>query len=412
MNILHLVAGNLSGGAARGAHWLHRGLRELGVESFMLNNSRMNLSDKAVTSLADTSLQKAKFLLLSRIGSLPKKFYPKRKPWIFNTGFDGVDFTHHPAYRSADIIHLHWINGLVAMRTLRKVKKPVVWTMRDMWPLTGGCHYTMDCERYILGCGGCPQLGSNFKWDLSSVVVSNKKESLPKDLRLVGISHWLSDCARNSAVFRGVQIQTISNNIDTSKFYPIETSVAREVLGLPHNKKIVLIGAQSVTDFYKGFDLFIDAMNELQQDDIQILIFGRVGHYEESALPNPMIKLGFLSDFISLRIAYSAADVFVAPSRMDAFGKTIVESMACGTPVVCFDSTGPADIVDHKVTGYKAKPFEVIDLANGINWVLTQNEVESKYLRLASRNRAVTDFDSEVIAAQYVELYKELLGVN
>jgi len=119
--------------------------------------------------------------------------------------------------------------------------------------------------------------------------------------------------------------------------------------------------------------------------------------------------LGFLTDAISLRLAYSAADLFVAPSLMEAFGKTLAEAQACGTPVVCFDATGPKDIVEHQLTGYKAQPFKSNDLARGIKWILDLPRDQYELMRDHSRKRAVKYFDSLVIAKQYQELYEEML---
>lgn len=410
INVLHLASGELTGGAARGAYWLHQGMLEIGIKSFFLNTGRQASCDKTLESLVSTDLKKIISSISSRVGQLPKILYPSRKSWVFNTGFDGIDFTQHPFYKQADVLHLHWVNGLVAMHTLRKVKKPIVWTMRDMWPLTGGCHYSMDCNRYTSGCGKCPQLGSNREWDLSSVVVANKRFSLPKDVRIVGISNWLSNCAKRSWALKDFQIQTISNNINTSDFVPLDPMLARDVLMLPRDKKIVLIGAQSVSDFYKGFDLFQAALAEVKRKDLYIVFFGHASHQNNSIPTHPNRSLGFLSDSVSLRLAYSAADLFISPSRMEAFGKTLVESMACGTPVVCFDATGPADIVEHRVTGYKAKPFEASDLTRGIEWVLSQNEHCIEKMRVASRDRAVTLFDSKVIATEYSKLYGKLIN--
>ena len=409
MKILHLVSGPISEGAARGAYWLHRGLVGLGVDSFLLNNSREQYQDVSVASLADTSARKIKSMLLPQLGGAPKYFYRKRKPWIFNTGFEGFDFTKHPHFEAADVIHLHWINGLVAMRTLRKIGKPIIWTLRDMWPFTGGCHYSMECNRYELGCGQCPQLGSSYTRDLSRLVVSNKRRSLPKDMRIVGVSDWLSDCARRSTLFQEFQIQTISNNIHSEEYFPVESEKARDVLGLPKNKKIVLIGAKSVDDFYKGFDLLIAALSQVKTENIHVVLFGLSSPEIVASMPFPLTELGFLSDTISLRLAYSAADVFIAPSRMDAFPKTPAESMACGTPVVCFDATGLADIVEHKVTGIKATPFDALDLARGVDWVLSLSPTRQQQIRAQSRERAKSQFDSKVIAAQYLKVYEEML---
>jgi glycosyltransferase involved in cell wall biosynthesis len=407
MNVLHFVAGELTGGAARGAYWLHRGLREIGVDSHLMTNGRETYEDPSVISLNTSVSHKVKFSLLSRVGNIPTQLYRNRKGLAYNTGVAGIDITKHSLYERADIIHLHWINGLVAMHSLRKVKKPLIWTIRDMWPMTGGCHYSMECDRYTTGCGKCPQLGSTHERDLSLAVVQYKKKMLPQAMRLVGISQWLSECAEESAVFRGYNISTISNNINTNEFFPVEKAHAQQMLGLSTEKKIVLIGSTRLNDFYKGFSLFSDALRYLDLSGIHLVVFGKVVDEDIRELGIEYTILGKLTDTIALRLAYSAADVFVAPSRMDAFGKTLAESLACGTPVVCFDATGPKDIVSHKETGYKAVPFEPEDLAAGIDWVLSCSVDKYADLGTASRKRAVEYFDSKVIAMQYKKLYEE-----
>jgi glycosyltransferase involved in cell wall biosynthesis len=412
MKVLHLVAGELSGGAARGAYWLHRAEVDLGIDSTLLTNGRDDLGDTSVVALGSTRAKRALAAVGAEVGRLPTYLYPNREKRIFNTGFYGLDFTRHPAYKSADLLHLHWINGLVAMRTLKKVRKPIVWTMRDMWPMTGGCHYAMggECDRYRVGCGKCPQLGSGMVMDLSRFVVANKIAALPMSMQLIGISHWLSDRARESRVFSGNPVETISNNIDTRLFFPVEPCVARSILGIPRGRRIVLIGAQWVSDFYKGFDLFAQAMQRIDTQEVHLVLFGNVRHRDVKELGVAYSDLGFLSDTVSLRLAYAAADVFVAPSRLEAFGKTLAEAMACGTPVVCFDATGTSDIVEHGVTGYKAKPFVSADLARGIAWVLSRTDEQHQEMREKARARAVALFDSRVIAEQYRDLYERMLG--
>jgi glycosyltransferase involved in cell wall biosynthesis len=412
MRVLHLVAGELTGGAARGAYWLHLALREIGVDSEILTNGRSKSNDPSVIRLHRGLPQQVKSFFSYRLTDLLLHLYPTRHRVIFSTGFHGTNFTKHPAYSNADIIHLHWINELVSMRALHKVKKPLVWTMRDMWPFTGGCHVgaAFNCDRYRFGCGQCPQLRSRSTWDLTRVVIANKRAALPRHLHAIGISQWLTQCARDSSVFKGLSVETISNNIDTRQFSPVDKAVARDALGLPRQGNLILVGAENISHYHKGFDLFILSLRALRRQDISLLLFGESSTLELSAISVTSTHLGFLSDTISLRLAYSAADVFVAPSRTDAFGKTLAEAMACGTPVVCFDATGPRDIVEHKATGYRARPFDPEDLANGIQWVLERSPEEQTRLRRAARTRAVTHFDSRVIAEQYHFLYQRLVG--
>lgn len=409
MKILHFVAGELTGGAARGAYWLHSAQRELGLDSVLLTSGRYNYHDPSVIALADSPLSILKSSLAARAGTWPVKLYKQPNPWIFNTGFVGRSVLSHPAYRAAEIIHLHWIPGLVSLRSLSRIDKPIVWTLRDMWPMTGGCHYSMECERYTVGCGQCPQLGSARDRDLSKLVVATKVRAIPEGIRVVGISKWISECAERSKVFRGARIQTIPNNIDTREFYPIEKAVARQALGVGANQRVLLAGATKISSFYKGFDLLVRALQSSELSDCVLFLFGDVTPDDLSDIPIPVHRLGYLTDAVALRLAYSAADVFVAPSRMDAFGKTLAEAMACGTPVVCFDATGPSDIVVHRETGYKSKPGDAADLARGIAWVLRANEEQEQGIRSASRNRAVNFFDARVIAGQYEKLYTTLL---
>jgi len=410
MKVVHVFTGPMTDGAARGAYWLHLGLKKLGVDSTILTSGHSPANDTSIVSLAATFLPVLRLALLTRLSNLPTRLYRNRQSRLFNTGFLGIDFTRNPSYRDANVVHLHWVNGLVGMRTLRKIVKPVIWTMRDMWPMTGGCHYAMECERYRDGCGRCPQLGSRHENDLTRWVVKNKKASLPKHIRMVGISHWLSECAEQSCVFRGFPIATINNNVDTEQFFPLDQFFARIALKLPGHKKIVLVGSHQITEFYKGFALFLDSLETLDMTNIHVVIFGNALREELSHIKASYTYLGFLFDAASLRLAYSAADVFVAPSRMDAFGKTIVEAMACGCPVVCFDATGPRDIVVHQVTGYKAAPFESSDLGAGIQWVLSRSAWSTTWLRAQARKWAQEQFDSSLVAQQYLALYERLVA--
>lgn len=409
MNILHIVAGELNKGAARGAYWLHRGLLDLGINSQILTSSVETYSDKTVNSIVTNKKEKLLKLLRRQADHSVRKLYSKSKKNIFSTGLFGYDFTKTEEYQEADIVHLHWIcDGLVNLRHLSKVNKPLIWTMRDMWPMTGGCHYSIECDFYQSGCGKCPQLGSRQNLDLSTFILQRKRKYIPKTTKIVGISHWLSNCARKSTLFQDFDVRTIHNNVSTQEFFPIQKSVARQILGLAQNQSIVLTGAQRLDNFYKGFDSYLQALKCLKSKPL-LLFFGKLDPEIVKSLDYDHVNLGFLHDTVSLRLAYSAADLFVAPSRMDAFGKTLAESMACGTPVVCFDATGPQDIVDHQKNGYKAKPFDPKDLAQGIEWTLANDERRQK-LAVNAQQKVKEKFDVPVIAKEYEVLYKELLN--
>jgi len=411
MKVLHIIGGELTGGAAKGAHWLHKGLLKLGVDSRILTNSTETHNDLIVESIAQTKRQKIVKKLRSELDLMPVAFYKKRKKIIFSSALFGYDFTRHPLYEWADIINLHWINGgFVNIKHLSKVKKPIIWTMRDMWPMTGGCHYSMKCNNYENGCGYCEQLGSKNKYDLSWLVVRRKKKYIPKHIVMAGISNWISSCAKKSYLFKDYRIETLYNNIDSQEFLTIDKNIAKEILNIPKDKKIILAGAKELDSFYKGFKKYLEAIKKLHETSKYFLLFfGKLDKLLINNIEFEYKNLGYLSDTISLCLAYSAADVFVAPSIMEAFGKTLTEAMACSTPVVAFDATGPKDIINHQKNGYLVKPFDTVDLANGIEWVLKDRDRWKKLCQNA-REKVEKEFDITKVAKSYTDLYEDVLG--
>ncbi len=414
MKILHVIAGDLTGGAARGAYWLHQSLLSIRVDSSVIVQ-KGQYNDPTVFSMETNTMNKLGIRLISKINSkinsAPLRFlYQDRKKTPFSTGFGGNDIRQHPAFKSADIIHLHWINaGMINFKLLKSFHKPIIWTMRDMWPFTGGCHYALDCDKYEDRCGACPQLNSDYQYDLSRWIWKRKCSNLPESLHLVAISNWLGDVAQNSSIFSNYQVKVIPNGIDIKVFKPVDKIQAKKILNLPLDKPVILLGAKNVHDSYKGFPEFIKAVDFLRDKDFHFVLFGKVDCGVLDKVQIPYTNLGSFQDELALRLVYSAADVFVAPSIQEAFGKTLVESMACGTPVVAFNATGPKDIVTHKETGYLATPFEPEDLARGIKWVL-EDEERKKCLSQKAREKAEMCFDVKQVAQQYLKLYEEVLG--
>lgn len=407
IKVLHVVAGDLNEGAARGAYWLHQGLLKYEVESRMIVQYD-DSKDPAVKQIYDNKFHN--LLVLSRIvlDRLPVILYHKREKSIFSTGISGFDIRKLSDYQWADIIHLHWINnGMINVKLLNKIDKPIVWTMRDMWPMTGGCHYSMACRGYEYRCGNCMVLKSDNKHDLSRYVLKRKEKYYPENLHFVAISSWLRGCAEKSHLLKYFYIDLIPNGVDTKEFFPIDKKTARKILGIPMGKKIVLVGAANINDKYKGFDKFRNSISH-SKEEYFFLFFGKLNDEDLNGLNIDYKSLGFLKDNISLRLAYSAADVFVAPSIQEAFGKTIIESMACSTPVVAFDATGPRDIIDHKNTGYLAEPFEPEDLARGIDWVLEDAE-RCHQLSYQSKTKVENEFSVSVVAQKYIQLYKKII---
>lgn len=414
--VMHLSTSDIDGGAARAAFRLHRGLREHGVNSQML--VRAKASDDRSVKVASSFQTK----LAPTLDKLPLRHYSRQRAEIAPSPFSPQWFPDSLArtieQSEANIVHLHWIcNGFLQIESLRKMRSPLVWTLHDMWPFTGGCHYNQECDRYTDSCGKCPQLGSSRQRDLSQRVLTRKKHAWRDlDLTIVTPSRWFKTCAAESALFRHRRIEVIPHGLDTERFQPYDPALARQLLALPQDKKLILFGASSgvTNDERKGFQYLkraLLALGDAERSQIELVMFGISWTEPEVDVGCPVRYLGRLKDDLTLALAYSAADVMVVPSKQESFGQTASEALACGTPVVAFRATGLMDIVEHEVVGYLADPFEAEDLARGITWVLADRDRYQRTCRNA-REKVEREFTLELQAKRHLDLYTELLSRN
>jgi glycosyltransferase involved in cell wall biosynthesis len=311
----------------------------------------------------------------------------------------------------ADILHLHWVQQeMLSISDVGRLKKPLVWTLHDMWAFCGAEHYTEDLRwKYGYKKNNRPLYESGF--DLNRWVWNRKHKHWSKPIQIITPSKWLAQCVRDSVLMHDWPVQVIPNTLDIERWKPIEQSLARDLLGLPRDVPIILFGAMDGgRNRLKGFDLLQSAINHLRGElkEAHLVVFGQLAPSHSQDLGFPIHYTGHLHDDLSLRILYSAADVMLVPSRQEAFGQTASEAHACGTPVVAFNTGGLSDIVSHEITGYLANPFDVEDLANGVKWVFSNNERLS-FLRANSRERAVNLFAYSVVAPQYRNVYNQVL---
>jgi glycosyltransferase involved in cell wall biosynthesis len=309
---------------------------------------------------------------------------------------------------SKQIINLHWINGLLSIKEIGSINKPVVWTLHDMWAFCGCEHYTTE-SRWRDGYSESNRLEHEFSSDINRRAWDQKRMHWSSPMHIVSPSHWLAHCVRQSALMRDWPVSVIPYPIDTEFWTPLPQSLARKLLGLPERVPLVLFGAFGAgRDPRKGFDLLRDALENLRADipDLELAVFGQADAHTLTDLGLRTHFSGHLDDDTRLRAMYSAADVFVLPSRQDNLPNTGIEALACGTPVVAFDTGGMPDIVIHKKTGYLSKPFDTDDLAKGISWVLENSKTEE--LRERSRTFAVQQFSCSSVAAKYASIYQAL----
>lgn len=411
MNVLHLSTYDSLGGAARAALRLHLGLNNIGVESQMLVAVN-DLKHASVTSIS-SRYEQGITRLRSIIDALPLKLYTKRKKSLISPAWLPEKLSKKIDLLNPDIINLHWVcNGFMRIEMLREINKPIIWTLHDMWPFTGGCHYDDDCGKYQIECGRCPQIGSERENDFSRWVWRRKKKGW-KDLSftIIAPSRWLSKCASTSSLFRQCRIEVIPNGLDPNLYKPIDKRIGRKLLSLPQDKKIILFGGMNASgDKRKGFRFLSSALEILKRSNLNadMVIFGETVTEKFPDIGCKTHVLGNLQDDLQIAMAYGVADVFLAPSTQDNLPNTVMEALACGTPCVAFDIGGMPDMIEHKKNGYLAKPYEPEDLARGIEWILAE-EKRHQSLSREARLRVENEFDMNFVAQKYLDLYKSVL---
>ena len=412
MKVLIVNTYDILGGAARAAYRLHRSLLSAGIDSKMLVQTKKGDDYIVIPVYGSNKIGKAFYLIRPTLDQIPLKFYKNR----IKTPFSPAWFSFSRVIKkinemNPDIVHLHWIaGGMIKIEELSKIKKPIVWTLHDNWAFTGGCHIKWSCEKYIYSCGACPVLGSDKEYDLSRTIW-NRKNKVFKKIKMVTVSpsKWLYDCSKKSSLLKDKRHKVIPNPIDVDLFKPVDKSVSRKILNLPQDKKLIAFGAISATsDINKGFKELSEALYKVaDKKNIELVVFGSS---EQQNPPNFGFKthyLGHLHDDISLITLYNAIDVMVVPSLQENLSNTIMESLACGTPVVAFNTGGNSDMIEHLKNGYLARPFDTDDLKNGIEWVLNTPNYDE--LCKNAREKVLREFDSKIVAKKYIELYEEVL---
>ena len=410
MRPLILSANDKGGGAGIAATRLHNGLRELNVDSQMLVQRKMSGSPLIqsteskvgrVFGLIQPHLDRAPVNLLGGVSEL---FHPQWVPAFWQK---------RPSSLTPDLINLHWVcDGFISVEAIGQLPYPIVWTLHDMWPLTGGCHYSDQCKRYTTHCGNCPTLKSSKNFDLSRLVWKRKQLAWrDQPIVVVSPSRWLAKCAGESSLFMSRRIEVIPNGIDLHRFKPIDKQLARQILNLPSEKLIVLFGAMSGSK-RKGAHHLKAALSILAARglNVELAVFGNQQQYQELASFRTNY-LGHLADEATLCLSYAAADVFVAPSEQDNLPNTMTEAMASGTPCVAFNIGGMADIIDNGINGYLAQPFDVADLANGIASIIA-SDWHRIFFSMEARKKAELRFDIKHMSENYAKLFEEILEAS
>lgn len=419
MRVLIVSTSEKAGGAALAAERLVEALINNGVKTKMLVAEKV--TDSINVAQLPNKLRYNINFLWERWCLFLKLHFSRKNLFAIDIANAGTDITRLPEFKEADIIHLHWINqGMLSLSGIRKILvsgKPVVWTMHDIWPATALCHITLGCNNFKSACRKCkylPSGGSNN--DLSARVWQRKQNMLKgHTVHFVACSKWLENEAKQSALLKRHVVKSIPNTIDTQVFAKSDKKTARERLGLPQDKRLVLFVSQRVTNEFKGMDYLVEACNKLTaenkkwKENTAMVILG--GHAEEVAerfAPLPVIPLGYINDTQSVVDAYNAADIFVLPSLSENLPNTIMEAMACGVPCVGFDIGGIPEEIDHKLNGYVARYRDADDLAAGLYW--TVYEANHELLSANASAKVHSTYSQQSVAKKYISLYREALA--
>lgn len=407
MNVLHLSFRDNAGGSGRAAYRLHRSLQARGFTSRMLV-ARRSTKDADVQLITFGLLKKLDDLCgaISRPLALDSVFYPS-----------SFALKYRPWFREADVIQIYNTHGGYLSHTAFpgwSRERPLVWRLSDMWAFTGHCAYSYECERWKTGCGACPHLDNPYLlardstallWKIKKAVYARSK------LTIVAPSQWMAECVKASPLLGHFTVRLIPNGIDTALFHPMRRA-AREVLGLDPDKKLILFGAELVTQERKGVKYFIEALERLDpvwRGKIAVLLVG-LGS-DRLALPPGFEakRFGMVNDDRLVAAIYAAADITVMTTLADNLPNALLEALACGTPAVAFKIGGVPDAVRHLETGWLAAPRSAEEVATGLETLLEDDALRGR-LGVRAREVAVSEYTLELQAGRFAALYEGVVS--
>jgi glycosyltransferase involved in cell wall biosynthesis len=419
VRVVHVSTHDIVGGAARAAMRIHRSLLGIGVDSAMRVAVRHG-SDPGVEPVPiDRGLPaRVRRWLLRRRMAADWRPYEGARPRGFDRFSDdraelGLDLPRR--LPTADVVHLHWVADFVDYGSFfprLDPRTPLVWTLHDMAPLTGGCHYDAECGRFTHGCGACPQLGSTGADDLSRAIWGRKAGALERvetgRMHLVAGSRWLQERAAVSPLLGRFPSSVFPYGIDTDTFAPGDRHGARAGLGIEPGERVVLFVADSVENHRKGFGALLEAIRLIPAErEVRVVSIG--GGDPPAVGARRHLHLGRIDDDRALAEVYNAADLFVIPSLQEAYGQTALEAISCGTPAVGFDNGGMRELIRPGETGALVPTGDAAALAASIDALLA-DEPRLAEMRRRCREVALRDHSLAGEARHYLRIYKGLLG--
>lgn len=421
MKVTLINTADAGGGAPAACMRLLHALRLQGADARLLVQYKKTNSN-AVTGIVNSAVSKLKAnftFLAERIPFILFHEKDKAVRFAFSPANAGTSIIDNPLIKDADVLHLHWTNsGFLSITDLKELintGKPIIWTLHDMWTFTGGCHYSGTCERFKSECGNCPFLRDASENDLSHKGWLRKAAMYEgaKNINFVTCSNWLAGVARTSSLISQFPINAIPNPIDIDVFSPRDKVTERKKRGIRPDAKIILFGAANINDKRKGIKYLVEALHLLKQSnrdtsDVEVVIFGKNKHFDVTQLPFPVHQLNIITNENELAGIYSIADVFITTSLEDNLPNMVMEAMACGTPIVAFNTGGVPEMIDHLQNGYLADLASAQGIADGISEILYVADTEK--LAANARQKVLANYTNDKVANQYIELYRSVLN--
>jgi glycosyltransferase involved in cell wall biosynthesis len=409
--IIHFSGTYINDGATKSVINLNNFLnlkKEIQSKIFMLNaNSEIYPN---IDYLNKKFLSKLNFKFKNIIHNLLIRFFKKEYSFAFFLDYIKSDILNILKKENPNIVHFHWIPRSIELKDIKKINQKIIITMRDYWLITGGCNYPVNCTKFYKYCNTCPHLRFSIKKDLSYFQFKRKRKELldlKRKLHIVVLSKEMKKELLKLNIFSKKNISLIPNSVDNNKFFKTDKLIERKKLKIFTQKKIVLFGAQNLEQEWKGLKFLMDILKLKDNSNLYLLTFGIISNSSKNIINNYIEAkhFGYCNDD-KLRSIYNAADVFLFCSTIEAFGKVILESLFCHTPVLAFDKYAAKDIITHGKDGYLARYNDVKDFYNGISICLS----------LANKNstreykKKINTFNQDSVGRKYLNLYNSILS--
>lgn len=401
MRVLHINTSD-TGGAGKAVIRLMNGLLDTNIANdlLVLYNYQQHPHIHKFSPDTNTLFKKLQFSLKYRLHqySQKKALNGKNQDYeVFSFPESLYNIPSHPLFQQADIIHLHWVAGFVDYPSFfRHCNKPIVWTLHDLNPFTGGFHYEGD---YLNNKEEYAQLDNKIR--------NTKYKSLKNthNLQVISPSSWMQEVAQKKNFFNRFQQSHIPNGINLNVYKPLDKAKARKKLGLPDNKRVLIFLAENINNKRKGFELLSKALKHVAPEGNLILL---VGNHHNISLDFPHHKLNYIDNDHRIAETYACADACIVPSLEDNLPNTMLESLACGIPVVAFDTGGIPDMVVPYETGLLASEKNHKMLGEKINEILHDPQLRAT-LGQNARKKALTEFSIDLQTKSYIEIYQQML---